>query len=200
MKTPPSKKELAQSIVDLVRTSMIQILSLQPDLGTACMFGQALGELIIFYGIETFFKFAQAVHKSLRNILTTELAESSTELGDQRSVFLLSNSIIHSDILSTWFLGDVNGLNDTNFPRRLGPRGPSTHIRTVLFNSLGLFAGFGVLKSRDNLRANDNTISDSSDRLEVFARRDTKADSGGLVAAVFLHTLKQVGKVGVEGA
>jgi len=41
----PGQQQLAQRVVDLVAAGMVQVLSLQPDIRTAGVLGQPLGEM-----------------------------------------------------------------------------------------------------------------------------------------------------------
>lgn len=88
---------LAKCVVDLMGSSMVQILSLQPDVGTASVLSQSLGEMevarsthvwvvgpeffpelgVVVGLIESMLEFPQAVHQDFWDVLSTEFSETS---------------------------------------------------------------------------------------------------------------------------
>jgi hypothetical protein len=92
----PGNEYLSESVVDLVTSGMVQILSLQPDIGTSGVFSEALGKMQMSWSahpvvvgtvlfpelgifnrcVETLFKLRETIHERLRYVLTTKLAES----------------------------------------------------------------------------------------------------------------------------
>ncbi len=148
------KEKLTQRVVDLVGSRVVEILSLQPDGCATSMFRQTFGLVqlagathpgveravllpeggVILDLVEAFFKFREAVHQRLGDVLSAKLAEALRDLavhGRQLSdkVIRIRDNAIHVH-LADGLPGPSNSLNDADLARSLvlGRRGAATQI------------------------------------------------------------------------
>ncbi len=220
------EEKLAQGVVDLVGSRVVEILTLQPDVGAAGIFCQPLRlvqvtraahpgvERAVFLPeggvvldlVETLLEFRQAVHQRLGDVLPAKLAEAlgdlavhGGELGDQ--IIRVGDDGIHMG-LAVGLLGGRDGLNDANLTGGLVlSSGIATaQVRAEVLDGLALLALGGLLKGADNHAANDDTVGKLGDRDEVVPRAHTEPNSRGLVSTVLLDPRQKLREVRVEGA
>lgn len=216
------EKHLAESVVDLVGTSVVEIFTLQPDVGTTSILGETLGLVkltrtthpgvvravlfpesgIILDHIETLLKLGKTVHERLRDVLTTELAETlgngAVESGELRVNVGLGDDAVDSGGTR----GLLGGLKSVAHAELVSGfvKVAAAEVRAVLLDSLGLLALGGLLESGDDHATNNDTVGNGADGSEVLMGADTETNSSGLVAAVLLDAAEELGKVGVESA
>lgn len=217
-----SEEELAESVVDLVRTGVIEILTLQPDVGTTGVLGETLGLVkltgtahpgvvravlfpesgIILDLVETLLKLGQAIHERLRDVLTTELTETlgngAVESGKLGVDVGLGNDAVDGGG-TDGLLGGLEGIAHVELVGGL-VKVAAAEVRAVLLNSLGLLTLGSLLESGDDHATNDNTVGNSANGGEVLMGANTETNGSGLVAAVLLDAAEELGKVGVESA
>lgn len=196
------EENLADGIVNLVRTSVVEIFPLEPDPGTAHLLGQPLGKVkfarsidvtkhilklfperrvLLGLGIGSF-KLVQTVNKRFSDIGTTEKTESRrkfTGAGD-----------LDFGLVKGCARGNGEGRGDgTSIGRRRGSsilsakRGRvlalESNFSAIVFDDLGGKTVIGVLKDElDDFGSNDNGISTGSCNIvKVGTVVNTKTDS-----------------------
>lgn len=209
-----SEQKLANGVIDLMRTGMVHVLTLEPDVGTSSMLGQTLGQVqarrtahvvvvrtvllpegrVVLNLVEAFLKLRQAVHQALGNVLATEFAKAvrnlavhGSELSNQSVVLRLGDDSFSSRSVVFGRLGLVLGAS------------AAAEISAVLLNSGSLLAR-GVTNGGNDLAANDDTVSEGGDVDKVLAGADTKANGQRSSAAALLDTLEERRDVAAEGA
>lgn len=216
------EKQLTESVVDLVGTGVVEIFTLQPDVGTTSVLSETLGLVkltgtahpgvvravlfpksgIVLDLVETLLKLGETVHERLRNVLTTELTETlgdgaveSRELGVD--VGLGDDAVDGGG--TRGLLGGLESLTHVELVSGL-VKVAAAEVRAVLLDSLGLLALGGLLEGGDDHAADNDTIGDGTNGGEVLMGADTETNGSGLVATVLLDAGKELGEVGVEGA
>lgn len=219
------EEELAKGVVDLVGAGVVEILTLQPDVGTAGVLGEALGEVevagaahvlvvgtvllpegrIVLDLVEALLELRQAVHERLGDVLASKVAEAvgdlavhGGELGDELAVLIGGDTVVDGGLLGG-LLGGGHGLDHANLAGGL-IRVAAAEVGAVLCNVVVELAGGGLLEGGDDLGADDDTVGELGDAEEVVASADTETDGSRLVAAVLLDAGNEVGEVGVHGA
>lgn len=212
---PLSQKELANGIVNLVAAGVVEVLALQPDVGTTSVLSQAAGQVqlglaahVVVVGsellpesrvvldlVETFFELREAVHQALGDVLATEIAKAGrdsfvhgSQLRNQCLILLGGNDGIgHCGVA----VGSIGRNSSSGIGGNLSLI-TATQGANVLLERGGDLTRGSVANGADNLAADNDTVGQAGNAVKVLVCADTEANSSGLVATVALDTLDQV--------
>src|SRR5258708_39332921 len=136
---PPRHHDLAQHVVDLVRTGAVQLLALEIDFGAAEMFGEALGEIERRWSADIVPEIA--VHFRTECRIGPGVGIRLLEIEDQRHQRFRDKASAENAEMPALVRTAAEGISQILIHHRLsswpGSSRPSTSLLAVSFNRRG---------------------------------------------------------------